>query len=345
MVIENLHWGMGLINLFGNQIMPYSEILKSTANNSFISKEFIKLKKYFTQQHNSIFIKEAVYLEPIFTANNFEEFSQGLENKKFSEIRKIEKDLIKTHDSGEYQLQRKCLCCHQTSQMLVDYKYSSTENGISTPNWRERLVCKNCQLNNRQRMIAKLTQQHIEKLNSKNIYFMEQVTPIYQWVTKKYPNLQILGSEYLGYEYKGGETINGIRHEDVMNLSFETASIDLIVSNDVFEHVPNVSEALKECARILRPAGQMIATIPFHATHIKSEVRAKLTANVLEHLLPPQYHGNPISADGCLVFHDFGWDLMDTFIEAGFASAHCEVYGSDEYGHLGHGLIAFRLQK
>lgn len=45
----------------------------------------------------------------------------------------------------------------------------------------------------------------------------------------------------------------GIRHEDIEKLSFKDASLDLGVSNDVFEHIANPLDAFKACARVLRP--------------------------------------------------------------------------------------------
>jgi len=133
-----------------------------------------------------------------------------------------------------------------------------------------------------------------------------------------------------------------VRHEDVEALSFPDNSLDLIVSNDVFEHVPHPDKAFSECARVLKPGGVLLATIPFHAAENTSVTRAQLTDGRLEQLLPAAYHGNPVSADGSLVFTDFGWDMLDMMRKAGFSNVGVEVYGSVEYGHLGGGQIVFR---
>jgi SAM-dependent methyltransferase len=119
-------------------------------------------------------------------------------------------------------------------------------------------------MNNRQRLMATLIKQELDVLQEKHVYLMEQVTPIYNWVKSNFKNHAIVGSEYLGYEYLGGEIINGIRHEDVENMSFKSDALDLIVSNDVFEHVPNPAKAFTECARVLESGGVMLATIIFH---------------------------------------------------------------------------------
>ncbi|SEA43271.1 class I SAM-dependent methyltransferase [Nitrosospira multiformis] len=283
-------------------------------------------------------------LEPKSSARNKLEFFDGIKNSDFSILEKMQSDLISISKGEEFFVKQFCLCCNKATSMLVDYQYSFMENQNLVPNWRERLACPECQMNNRQRLVAKLVQQHIRERNCSRIYFMEQITPIFKWVKSNYPELEIFGSEYLGHEYSGGEVINGIRHEDVMNMSFETRSIDLIVSNDVFEHVPDFSKALQECARVLSSNGLMIATIPFDPNRDKSEVRAKIINNHVNFILPAQYHGNPLSEEGCLVFHDFGWDVLEEFSEAGFSSTRCEVYADHKFGHFGRGQIVFKAE-
>ena len=113
-------------------------------------------------------------------------------------------------------------------------------------------------MNNRQRLIATLIKQELIDNKKKHVYLMEQVTPIYNWTTATFKNHTIVGSEYLGHEYEGGAIIKGIRHEDIENLSFPDDTLDLIVSNDVFEHVPNQVKAFAECARVLKEGGMML---------------------------------------------------------------------------------------
>ena len=171
---------------------------------------------------------------------------------------------------------------------------------------------------------------------------MEQVTPIYNWAAATFKQHTIIGSEYLGHEYPGGTIIKGVRHEDVENLSFANRQLDLIVSNDVFEHVPNPAKAFAECVRVMKAGGVMLATIPFHRGNDESVIRARLNSGQLENILPPAFHGNPVSVDGSLVFTDFGWDLLATIKEAGFSDVAVDVYATPECGHLGGGQMVFR---
>jgi ubiquinone/menaquinone biosynthesis C-methylase UbiE len=46
--------------------------------------------------------------------------------------------------------------------------------------------------------------------------------------------------------------------EDAAKLSFEDSSIDLVLSQNVFHHIPNWEEAIQEIARVLRSGGYFI---------------------------------------------------------------------------------------
>jgi hypothetical protein len=277
---------------------------------------------------------------------NREDFVNAWQSDFLRKIREHESALINATDKDTFKVDAYCVPCSQNVSFLVDMQSGGQfQDNSWWPNWRERLECPLCKMNNRQRLISTLIKQELDVLQEKQVYLMEQVTPIYNWAKTTFKNHTIVGSEYLGHEYPCGEIVEGIRHEDIENMSFSTNTLDLIVSNDVFEHVPNPTKAFAECARVLSAGGVMLATIPFHCNRDKSITRAKITNGQLENILTPAYHGNPISADGSLVFTDFGWDLLNEMQVAGFSDVSIEIYASVELGHLGGGQLVFRLNK
>ena len=206
-------------------------------------------------------------------------------------------------------------------------------------NFRERLLCPSCELNNRQRFMAHLVRTALAERDAADVstYLHEQVTPFYAWAERELPG-QTVGSEYVGHDVPGGTVVAGVRHEDALALSFDDESFDVIVSNEVFEHVPEIEPGFAEAARVLRPGGTMFMSIPFHAGADETVKRASLVdGEVVEHL-PAEYHGNPMSDEGSLVFYDHGWDVLDNLRAAGFADAHLLGYWSALYGYLGDGL-------
>jgi GT2 family glycosyltransferase/SAM-dependent methyltransferase len=287
-------------------------------------------------------------LRPAFVAKSKQEFKQGLDKLEISADKDIRDSLVNIIKTQTLSVDGLCVPCSQIVPLIVDISSGGKQLGhLWQPNWRERLECPFCHLNNRQRLMATLFKQTLEKFDEQNItiYFMEQVTPIFQWALKAYPQHAIIGSEYLGYEYPGGSVIKGIRHEDVTDLSFADNSLDLIISNDVFEHVPQPELAFKECCRVLKPGRPMLSTIPFWDDKDASVTRAKLDKGQIKYLLEPAYHGNPISPEGSLVFTDFGWDVLDCILSSGFSTVTVEVYASKTYGHLGNGQLVFRAVK
>ena len=305
------------------------------------------LLNFINRKSSNMTPKYLPTLSPIASVKSRNEFEISLQNSTtLKHIKLVETGLLSSLKKDSFMVDGLCVPCGDTVSFLVDMKSGGQRHETGwIPNWRERLECPKCLMNNRQRLIATLIKQTLSFKTAQHIYFMEQVTPIFNWAIATFKNHDIAGSEYLGYEYKGGQVIKGIRHEDVEQLSFSDGELDLIVSNDVFEHVPNPSKAFHECARVLKSAGTMLTTFPFHSNRDISESRAQFIDGKLEHILSPDYHGNPLSADGSLVFTDFGWDVVSSIECAGFSNVCVEIYSSTILGHLGGGQIVFRATK
>lgn len=109
----------------------------------------------------------------------------------------------------------------------------------------------------------------------------------------------------------------GVRCEDVTQLTYTDESFDIILSQDVMEHVPDPVRGFLETARVLKPGGSHFFTIPQNPHLERSVTRAKLGPNGVEHVLPPEYHGDPVRSEGALVFTDYGRDLPELIMQAG----------------------------
>ncbi|MBN1981723.1 MAG: class I SAM-dependent methyltransferase [Chitinivibrionales bacterium] len=112
-------------------------------------------------------------------------------------------------------------------------------------------------------------------------------------------------------DVKSGEESCGYRCENLENLTFGDNSFDMIITQDVFEHIIDPLSAFKEVARTLKPAGVHIFTIPWHFQK-KTFVRvSRLPDGRLHHFAPEEYHGNPFDKKGSLVVTEWGADLCD----------------------------------
>lgn len=84
--------------------------------------------------------------------------------------------------------------------------------------------------------------------------------------TKPYKSLFKFNS-YIGVDYVNPghphENENIDFYYDGKNLPFENDSFDAVLCSEVFEHVFNLDEVLKELNRVLKPGGIILITCPF----------------------------------------------------------------------------------
>jgi SAM-dependent methyltransferase len=103
----------------------------------------------------------------------------------------------------------------------------------------------------------------------------------------------------------------GYRSEDLAAQTFPDSKFDVVVTQDVFEHLFSPASAISEIARTLKPDGISVMTVPIVRKDQPSARRAVMNNGVVEHLLlPPQYHGNPMDPTGSLVTVDWGYDIV-----------------------------------
>lgn len=123
-----------------------------------------------------------------------------------------------------------------------------------------------------------------------------------------------------------GSPAEGVRLEDLESLTFPDASFDVVVTQDVFEHVLRPAAAFSEIARILRPGGCHVFTVPYYRDFETSLVRAEPGPDgEVRHLLEPDYHKDPVDPKGSLVVTQWGRDLPDIIARAGgmTTTIHC----------------------
>jgi SAM-dependent methyltransferase len=110
---------------------------------------------------------------------------------------------------------------------------------------------------------------------------------------------------------------SGWRNENLESQSFSDCSFDLVVTQDVMEHIFNPERAFAEIARTLKPGGAHIFTVPIVNKSAPSRVRAKMdTEGEVIHIEEAQYHGNPVDPKGSLVTMDWGYDITEFILQS-----------------------------
>jgi SAM-dependent methyltransferase len=154
-------------------------------------------------------------------------------------------------------------------------------------------------------------------------------------------------SEYLGSQHAPGEIVDGVTHQDLGRLSFADDSIDLVLSSDVFEHLPDPYAAHAEVRRVLRPGGRHVFTVPFHYHQhaFLDDVRARSGSESEPELVSePIYHRDPVRPQGALVYTIFGLEMLVRLAEIGFETRMYRLW-EPWHGIVGANALVFQAVK
>ncbi len=134
---------------------------------------------------------------------------------------------------------------------------------------------------------------------------------------KQHPNLCY--SEYVPGVPRGSE-YNGIRCEDLQELTYPSDYFDIILTSDTLEHVPDPDKAWSEIRRTLKPSGYHIFTIPVVPAQPGTRQRARRSGGPIEYLTEPAYHAREWGAEDLLVYTDFAMDVVDALNKLGLST-------------------------
>ena len=219
-------------------------------------------------------------------------------------------------EAQEHQIT--CSVCGVRSEFVKDEAVAATRDNFRCPKCRSML---------RQRDLAQIIVDEFSdgrsfslndlirsgRLDEVAIYEVGFRGPIAERL-RKLPNYI---QSHLWADTEHGESKNGVRCEDLRQLTFESDSFDLMLSLDVLEHVFDLPKALAEIHRVLKPGGMHVFTVPVrYPLPEQSLTRATMRRGRVVNLEPERFH---TAADGSqiLLVTEFGADLIDMHEEAG----------------------------
>ena len=141
-----------------------------------------------------------------------------------------------------------------------------------------------------------------------------------------------------------GESRDEIRCENLEALTFPDATFDLFVTQDVLEHVMNPAAAFAEIARVLKPGGAHVFTVPYYGERM-TFVRAMARGNEIVYLAEKDYHKNPIDDAGSLVVTEWGKDLPAFILAHSGLSTTSHLVRDPDLGLDGEFLEVFVSRK
>lgn len=206
---------------------------------------------------------------------------------------------------------------------------------ILAPNYRESIDVSGCLSRNRAiLMVLERCYGSLEQLRGRHVYLGEAISGFATRLAVLLPRLTM--NDFLKVASQGAQqSLETHGHSD--------ASFDIVIINEMFQHVEHLPMALAEIARVLKPGGRLVATCPLALGQQKSIVKARRNANTgaVEFLGEPGYHSSTILPEhGPVVLQIPGWELLDQLKQAGFADAAIHLVCSWKHGVLGNGIPA-----
>ena len=191
---------------------------------------------------------------------------------------------------------------------------------------RNNMYCPFCQSSSRKRHVAKLLIDKVipkvscltdnsisDDLNRLNIYNAD-VNDSFSQVLYKYKSY--CSSSHIPDVKPGTEIEERKFCQDLENLTLTDENFDVVITEDVFEHIRDYKKAFQEVYRVLKKGGYHIFTVPCFFDK-PTLVRVDTSGDEDIHILPPEYHGDRIRGK-ILAYRTFGIDIFDILEKIGF---------------------------
>mgnify|MGYP006289645579 FL=1 len=210
---------------------------------------------------------------------------------------------------------------------------------IQGPNYRESLLADG--LLSRNRAVLWLLVHlygSLAALQTQQVYLVEALSGFAQWLRSHLTADRLLCSEFLD-DAEG--SFSDVPHQDLCALTLSERSFDLVLCNELFEHVRDLPRAFSEIARVLRPGGRLLATCPLAFGQYSSIIKAECDprSGEIRTIGDAEFHGDPIRPEaGSLVYRIPGWDVLEQLRAAGFSDVAIHHITSWKHGVLGSDL-------
>ena len=224
---------------------------------------------------------------------------------------------------------------------------------------RESLTCEHCRTTSRYRSIAKgllkaiharsgIHADAIAKLpahaeSSLRVYdtqapfFFEPCAYPLPDLLKRCDWIDVTVSSFRPGEPLGAVLQPGVVNQNLETLTFPDASFDVVITSDVMEHVRLDDRAHAEIARVLKPGGVYLFTVPHFRdrrdTFVRVRVHDPKDPDLDEYVTVPEYHGdaNAPSSRGVLSYRSYGTEIDDALAQLGFDVTYT-FENDDEHG-------------
>ena len=191
-----------------------------------------------------------------------------------------------------------CYCCDKQVEFVAQ-----------NPWLRDHFLCTHCGCLPRERALMYVIDHHYPHWRDLHIH---ESSPIKRGASLRLKKecKQYEASHYFANHPKGTQ-VEGFRNEDLENLTYEDERFDLVITQDVFEHLYHPYKAFAEIARTLKKGGAHIFTVPLVNKHEPSVLWAEPQPDGKPRFLfTPEWHHNPLDPEGSAVTMHWGYDIV-----------------------------------
>lgn len=130
-----------------------------------------------------------------------------------------------------------------------------------------------------------------------------------------------------------GIMVGEFRNEDLEHQTYADSTFDIVITQDVLEHVYDPASAFREIARTLKPGGAHIFSVPLVSKNRPTQVWATRNQNGTPNFLhEPDYHANPVDPHGSPVTMRWGYDIVNFIKNASGLDTNIEYVDNLYFG-------------
>lgn len=196
---------------------------------------------------------------------------------------------------------------------------------------RENFLCSNCGSLPRERALMMIIEKYFPNWRDLKIH---ESSPVNRGASLK---LRKGAKKYIDSQYNANKSfgilLENCINQDLENQTFNNEVFDIVVTQDVMEHLYEPAKAFAEIARTLKKGGAHIFTVPIINRHKPSEVWAiKGENNSPVFLQTPEWHGKPVDSKGSPVTMHWGFDIVNYIKEKSGMKTTIEYTDDLDYG-------------
>lgn len=181
------------------------------------------------------------------------------------------------------------------------------------PWMRDEYFCRRCGSIPRQRAVIRAVKALGCDRRTTRVHESSPGSSSSRWLAQHFT--QYSGSQYWPDIEPGRIGPGGFRCEDLQAMTLPSGSVDLFVTQDVFEHLPDPDAAWREISRVLAPGGVHVCGVPVFSGR-ETVQRAKPDGSGgITLLMEPDFHGDPFGGKS-LVIHEWGDDIHERIEQA-----------------------------